>query len=140
MLFFANIANPVYSNPITEIYLLRLGVLVTSIIITLYIVLWSIKSLSIKDRGVNLVKTGAFKYFRHPLYGAFLYSFNFGLAFFLNDYIFIFWAILQIPIWHLNIRKEETFMNSHFEEEYNKYCSNTSRFFPWKHLVSFIRK
>ena len=40
--------------------------------ISLFIVVWSLKSLPPKERGKKLVTTGAFKYFRHPLYAAFV--------------------------------------------------------------------
>lgn len=49
------------------------------------IVIWSLVSLPPKERGMNLVNTGAYQYFRHPLYAAFLLFLNVGFAFLLNN-------------------------------------------------------
>lgn len=110
---------------------IRLIVLIISIVITNVVILWSLKSLPPKFRGEYLVTTGAFAYFRHPLYGAFLSFFNFGLAFYLNNWIYIIWAVLQFPIWHLNIRYEEKLMVAKFGDEYVNYSKKVLRFFPF---------
>lgn len=94
------------------------------------IIIWSVKSLPPTDRGNKLITTGAFKYFRHPLYGAFLSFFDFGLAVFFNNWIYIIWAILQHPLWHWNIKGEEKLMKEAFPGEYEEYCKKTGRFFP----------
>lgn len=99
-------------------------------IISFIIIIWSIVSLNPKLRGKTLITTGALEYFRHPLYAAFLSFFNFGLAFLLNNWIFIIWAFLLHPIWHLLIIKEEKDLKNVFPNEYEKYCKNTGRFFP----------
>ncbi|KAB2841763.1 MAG: hypothetical protein F9K45_07605 [Melioribacteraceae bacterium] len=97
--------------------------------VTLVIIIWSVKSLPPTDRGNKLITNGVFKYFRHPLYGAFLSFFDFGLAVFLNNWIYIIWAILQHPLWHWNIKGEEKLMKDAFPGEYEKYCEKTGRFF-----------
>lgn len=101
-----------------------------SIFLTLALVLWSVKSLSPQDRGRVLVTRGAFQYFRHPLYAAFLLFFNFGLAIYLNNYLYLLWAFLQHPVWHLNIMKEEKMVEKIFGENYTHYCHRTGRFIP----------
>lgn len=109
---------------------LRFAVFATLSLVTLLIVIWSLKSLPIADRGKTLTTTGAFRYFRHPLYGAFLSFFNFGLAVFLNNWIFILWAVVQHPVWHWMIRGEEKLMEEAFPGEYREYAARTGRFFP----------
>jgi protein-S-isoprenylcysteine O-methyltransferase Ste14 len=99
-------------------------------IISIIIIIWSLVSLNPKLRGKTLITTGALKYFRHPLYAAFLTFFNFGLAFFLNNWIFIIWALLLHPIWHFLVIKEENDLKNSFPDEYDKYCNDTGRFFP----------
>ena len=99
-------------------------------LVTLLIIAWSIRSLPPGERGMTLVTTGAFRYFRHPLYGAFLSFFNFGLAVFLNNWIIIAWAIVQHPVWHLVIRGEERLMQRAFPDQYAQYAAVTGRFFP----------
>ena len=98
-------------------------------VISLVIILWSLKSLPVNERGKHLVTTGAFKYFRHPLYAAFVSFFNFGFAVLMNNWIYMLWALLMIPVWHWNIRREEDLMKQEFGREYVGYCARTGRFF-----------
>ena len=48
----------------------------------------------------------------------------------MNNYLFLIWAVLQHPIWHLNVMKEEQLVVNVFGDEYKKYCEKTGRFFP----------
>ena len=109
---------------------LRLLLFALLTIIGIIIIIWSIISLNPKLRGKTLITGGAFKYFRHPLYAAFLTFFNFGLAILLNNWMFITWAILLHPIWHLLIIEEEKVLKKKFPIEYERYCKNTGKFFP----------
>jgi len=106
------------------------SVFIISILMTLAVIVWSVKSLPMSERGNKLCMTGAFKYVRHPLYAAFLSIFDFGLAIYLNSYFFILWAILLHPIWHYVIRYEERLMIDVFGEAYFEYQKKTGRFFP----------
>jgi protein-S-isoprenylcysteine O-methyltransferase Ste14 len=115
---------------ITNSNFLRYSVFGGLSILTVVLIIWSIKSLPPSYRGNKLITIGAFKYFRHPLYAAFLIFFNFGLAIFLNNWIYIFWALAQHPIWHWNIKGEEKLMGKEFPNEYEKYSQKTGRFFP----------
>lgn len=110
-------------------FILNLIFIVLSLI-TVILIIWSFKSLPASDRGNNLCTSGAFKYVRHPLYASFLSVFNFGLAIYLNSYIFIFWAILLHPLWHYVVSYEEKMMITFFKEEYMEYQKKTGRFFP----------
>jgi len=101
-----------------------------SLVLTLAIAMWSVRSLPPADRGKALVTSGAFQYFRHPLYASFLTFFDFGLAIYLDDWVFIIWAVAQHPIWHLNMVGEERLMRNEFGDEYDAYCNRTGRFIP----------
>jgi protein-S-isoprenylcysteine O-methyltransferase Ste14 len=94
------------------------------------IFLWSIKSLPRKELDNTLCTKGAYKYFRHPIYAAFLSAFNIGLAFLLNNYIYLIWAILLHPIWHLIINQEEKLLIEIFGNDYINYQNSTGRFIP----------
>ena len=100
------------------------------IVLTVLLIIWSSKSLNPNQRGRELVTNGAFRYFRHPLYAAFLTFFNFGLSIFLDNYIFIIWAILQQVIWHFNVLREEKMIAGIFPGTYEDYCRRTGRFVP----------
>lgn len=91
---------------------------------------WSVRSLPRAERDNRLCTKGAYKYFRHPIYAAFLSAFNPGLAFCLNNYIYLIWAMLLHPIWHLIINQEEKLLIEIFGDEYIVYQSSTGRFIP----------
>jgi protein-S-isoprenylcysteine O-methyltransferase Ste14 len=99
-------------------------------VISVAIIIWSLVSLNPKLRGKTLITTGALKYFRHPLYAAFLSFFNFGLAILLNNWTFVVWAVLLHPVWHLLVKGEEKSLEAIFPNEYREYCKRTGRFFP----------
>ncbi len=94
------------------------------------IVMLSVRSLPPAARGRALVTAGPFRYVRHPLYAAFLGPFDLGLALFLDGWIFLAWAALQYPIWHLNVAGEERLMHEAFGKAYAEYCRRTPRFMP----------
>ena len=110
-------------------FLLRTIFLVSGLV-TFVIIVWSLKSLPVAKRGNKLCTTGAFKYVRHPLYAAFLSVFSFGLAIYLNGYVYILWAVLLHPIWAYLVRPEEKLMIDIFGEAYLEYKKKTGRFVP----------
>lgn len=130
LVIFILFENKLSLPEITNSDILRYSIFTILSVITAFILFWSVKSLPPTERGNNLVTAGAFKYFRHPLYGAFLTFFNFGLAVLLNNWAYIIWAVTCHPIWHWNIKGEENLMESAFPNEYNNYCNITGRFFP----------
>jgi protein-S-isoprenylcysteine O-methyltransferase Ste14 len=104
--------------------------LAVAVVLTAALVGWSLKSLPVEARGQSLIVGGAFHYFRHPLYAAFLLFFNFGLALWFDNALYLVWALAQHPVWHLNIRGEEALMRDAFPGDYEAYCETTGRFFP----------
>jgi protein-S-isoprenylcysteine O-methyltransferase Ste14 len=116
--------------PLSNNQFLLNSIFFVSVLMTLVIIVWSFKSLPTVDRGNKLCTSGAFKYVRHPLYAAFLSVFNFGLAVYLNSYIFVFWAVLLHPIWHYLVKYEERSMIDIFGEAYLEYQKKTGRFLP----------
>ena len=106
------------------------GVFLTSVLLTLGMVVWSVRSLPTAERGNRLSTRGAYQFVRHPLYAAFLSIFNFGLAVHLNSYVFIAWAVLLHPVWHGIVRREERLMVDLFGQAYVEYQARTGRFFP----------
>jgi len=110
-------------------FLLNSIFIITSLM-TLVIIVWSFKSLPAADRGNKLCTSGAYKYVRHPLYAAFLSVFNFGLAVYLNNYIFVVWAVLLHPIWNYLVRDEEKMMIDIFGMTYLEYQKKTGKFLP----------
>ena len=118
------------SPPMIDDDYVRGSVLLLSILITSALVVWSLKSLPARDRGNRLRTDGAFNYVRHPLYAAFLSVFNFGLAVYLNSYVFVLWAGVLHPLWHYAVRYEERLMIEIFGTQYQEYQKKTGRFLP----------
>ena len=104
---------------------LMLGAAATAVIVA-----WSLRSLPPATRGRTLVTGGPFRHVRHPLYAAFLGPFDLGLALFLDGWIYLAWAALQYPLWHLNVAAEERLMRATFGDAYAAYCRTTPRFLP----------
>ena len=119
---------------ITDNDMIRYTVFGISSIITIFIIIWSLKSLPVNKRGKKLVMTGAFKYFRHPLYAAFVSFFNYGFAVLMNNWIYMIWAVMMLPLWHINIKREENLMIKKFGQEYIDYCNKTGRF-----IIKFVK-
>ena len=115
---------------ITSSNVTRWSIFVVSVVGAISLAIWSAKSLPSTERGIILVTSGAYRYFRHPIYATFLSCFDFGLAILLNNWIYILWAIFLHPLWHLNIISEERLMRKEFPIEYDDYCAVTGRFFP----------
>lgn len=105
-------------------------IFVLTAMVSIAVVIWSVKSLSPAARGKQLITTGAYRYLRHPLYAAFLSCLNFGLAILLNNWIYILWAVLIHGVWHWNINSEEKLMRREFPKKYEEYCMTTGRFVP----------
>ena len=78
----------------------------------------------------ELCTSGPFKYFRHPMYAAWISLISPGIAFYLNAWLFLCWVILLHPIWHTLVKKEETTMMSTFGKIYGDYAKRTGRFIP----------
>jgi len=131
LLLAAAMAKPHLNFPHLGVPLtIRLLVLTISTIFALSLIYWSIRSLPPGVCGRKLCETGAFRYFRHPLYAALLSIFNFGFALFLNHSVFLMWAAILHPIWHRIVISEEKMMVKSFGEKYLQYARRTGRFLP----------
>lgn len=91
---------------------------------------WSFYTLRNWWVGDKLCTFGPFKYFRHPMYAAWITLFCPGLALYLNSWLYFFWIILLHLLWHNLVKKEEKTMVDFFGDEYRKYAKRTGRFFP----------
>ncbi len=115
---------------ITSTDTLRYGVSAALIAIALFVIVWGVTSLPPAERGKRLVTSGAFRFFRHPLYAALVSFLSFGLAVLSNGWIYLAWAAIVHLLWHWNVRGEEALMREEFGGEYDDYCKTTGRFLP----------
>ena len=101
----------------------------------LYLLFGSALSLPIKERGKTLVTTGPYKYIRHPLYSAFIYSMTGLLALWFESWFLLFSVVVLALIWSLLVQKEEQYMLDKFGKTYRDYIEKTGQFLPsWKTL------
>ena len=92
----------------------RISAATISFLLGVAVFIWSLRSLCPDDRGRRLVTQGAYKYFRRPLYAAFLLFINLGITFLLNNLIYLIWVVILFPIWSFIVRKEEALMSNEF--------------------------
>jgi protein-S-isoprenylcysteine O-methyltransferase Ste14 len=76
----------------------------------------------------TLIKTGIYRYIRHPLYSStilMIYGFSF---LFINPMVFLLNTIIFIPFMIYRARQEDELLHSMFEDEFIEYESRTGLF------------
>ena len=91
---------------------------------------WSFYTLRNWWLGDQLCTTGPFRYFRHPMYAAWITFISPGVALYLNSWFYLIWVFLLHLIWPRLVIKEELIMSDKFGDTYKTYASRTGRFFP----------
>jgi protein-S-isoprenylcysteine O-methyltransferase Ste14 len=92
--------------------------------------LWSLSTLTnwwLKD---ELCTKGPFKWFRHPMYAAWVTFILPGVALLLNSYTVLFFVALLHLICHLLVVEEERIMQDTFQDQYLVFAARTGRFIP----------
>ena len=85
--------------------------------------------LEIKDRQ-KLIKTGIYKYIRHPMYlSMWIYAIFLGLVL-SNIFIEFCGIVTWANLYFIRISNEEKMMLDTFGEEYKEYIKNTGRLLP----------
>jgi protein-S-isoprenylcysteine O-methyltransferase Ste14 len=105
-----------------------LGVLLTCA--GLFLLFWTMRTLRNWWVENQLCTTGPFRWFRHPMYAAWITFMASGAALYLNSLIFLLWVAFLHPIWHWLVIREEKVMAEHFQGEYRRYAERTGRFVP----------
>lgn len=78
----------------------------------------------------QLCTGGPFRYFRHPMYAAWITWMALGVVLWMNSLIFLLWFPICHPIWHRLVLREERIITDIFGERYIDYAERTGRFFP----------
>ncbi len=91
---------------------------------------WSFSTLRNWWTDDQLCTMGPFKYFRHPMYAAWITFISSGVALYFNSWVYFFWVILLHPVWHKLVKKEEITMIDIFGGVYRDYAERTGRFIP----------
>ncbi|MBW1781082.1 MAG: isoprenylcysteine carboxylmethyltransferase family protein [Deltaproteobacteria bacterium] len=91
---------------------------------------WAFSTLRNWWNNDTLCTKGPFRYFRHPMYAAWITFVFSGVALYLNSWMYLLWVLSLHPIWHRLVRKEETTMLITFGDTYEDYARRTGRFIP----------
>lgn len=78
----------------------------------------------------QLCTTGPFRWFRHPMYAAWITFLAPGVAVYLNSWVLLLWVMSLHPVWRRLVVREEKMMSERFHEEYRAYAKTTGRFIP----------
>ena len=116
--------------PITLGDTFRLLLLILFVADATFMTVWSFTALPIRARGNKLVTTGPFRWVRHPLYTAVIWSGTGAVAIWYYSWTVIFSVILVNLFWGWHIQQEEEFMVEKFGDEYRRYAEETGQFFP----------
>ncbi len=94
------------------------------------LLLWSISTLRNWWTKDQLCTAGPFRWFRHPMYAAWITFITFGISLYLNSLVLLLWAAFLHPVWHWMVGREEKLMAEHFQDGYRAYAERTGRFIP----------
>ena len=109
---------------------LRVVLLALFLIDSIVTAAWSLLALPPRKRGSRVVKSGPFRWVRHPFYSAFIWSGTGAVAMWLESWSVLFSVVPVSLFWAWYIRKEEAFMLEKFGDEYRDYMNSTGQFFP----------
>ena len=91
---------------------------------------WSFFTLRSWWKENQLCTRGPFRFFRHPMYAAWITFICPGVAIFFNAWTLLLWLLLLHPIWHWLVTWEERWMLELFGEPYRDFSAKTGRFLP----------
>jgi len=78
----------------------------------------------------RLCTAGPFRFFRHPMYAAWITFVIPGVGLLLNSLTLLLLPAFLHPVWHRLVVREERLMERLFGETYRTYARRTGRFFP----------
>ncbi len=125
-----------WADRMIEIPAIPLGETFRAVLLALFLidagvtVVWSLIALPPKERGREVVKKGPFRWVRHPLYSAFIWSGTGAVAIWFSSWTVLFSVVPVSLFWAWHIRGEEAFMLEKFGDEYKDYMDKTGQFFP----------
>jgi protein-S-isoprenylcysteine O-methyltransferase Ste14 len=88
---------------------------------------WSAR-VTLKE-GHQLIRTGPYRWVRHPIYTAFLFG-VIGTAISLGEVRGFLAIIVLFTTYHFKMRREETLLTTHFGDEYRRYRDEVNAIIP----------
>ena len=96
----------------------------------LFLHMWTFLTLKNWWQRDQLCTGGPFRYFRHPMYAAWVSFISMGVALILNSWVYVLWSVVLHPIWHWLAHREEKIVLDVFGDQYKRYAAGTGRFLP----------
>lgn len=81
-------------------------------------------------QGHKLIKTGVYKYIRHPIYCAIILEIV-GYEIIANSWLFLFFLVTSTIFLSLHSKNEEELLLKHFGDDYINYKNVTKKFIPY---------
>ena len=94
------------------------------------LLVWSHIILPPSFRAKTLITTGPYKFVRHPIYTAFIWSGTGIMAMVYKSWLLIIFVIPIHIFWAWHVQKEENHMIDKFGSAYAEYINTTGQFFP----------
>lgn len=91
--------------------------------------LFCVKALPPRKMNKELIKSGPYKFVRHPMYGAVIFLLNPALALILKSWLLILFIVPIYFFWRFLAKEEEFHLISLFKEDYVSYQKETGVFF-----------
>jgi protein-S-isoprenylcysteine O-methyltransferase Ste14 len=92
-----------------------------------FVTMYTLRNWWVEDR---LCTRGPFRWFRHPMYAAWITFVCLGVAFYRDSWALLAWVMALHPLWHWLVAREEKMMALRFPDEYPPYAKRTGRFIP----------
>lgn len=129
--YLAFLIEKISGVPPIEITPLLKDILVIFFVIDIvYMIGGSLLVLMPLKRGLSVVEKGPYRFVRHPIYAAILYSGTGLMAIYTSSWFLILSVIPLSIFWSWLVQKEEAFMLEKFGDVYENYMKNTGQFFP----------
>lgn len=109
---------------------LRLALAGFVAVVGIGIILWSFGTLSLRQRGRQLVTTGPYRYVRHPLYSVMMWGPHLLVFLLTGTWLALLAIGLMFVAGHLLVRHEERLMEQTFGAAWHEYARRTPRFLP----------
>jgi protein-S-isoprenylcysteine O-methyltransferase Ste14 len=122
-------ADRMIGRPVSVVHAAPMKALgIVLVVLGLGLHFWSFFTLRHWWADGRLCTMGPFRYFRHPMYAAWITFVSSGVALYLNSWPYFLWVLVLHPIWHGLVKEEELAMADAFGDRYREYAGQTGRF------------
>ena len=102
-------------------------------LVTVGVYFWldSVRLIAARFKSGVLIREGAYRLVRNPMYTGFIVFIVPGLSLMLNNLLIILSSIVMLLVFKMNIYKEEQYLKQQFGVAYQDYMSNVKQIIPF---------